>query len=343
MIFISYASKDHAEATKICHDLERRGVECWIASRDIGPGDNYQESITAAIQRARALVLVLTEHAIASAEIKKELSLASSFGIAVIPARTQAITPTGAFKYELSIVQWIDLFDNWDHALDRLADRIKHIGTASQPPAPAAEASRTPKRTKMPVVLVSAAAAVIAAAAVAVLYLHQSVPDLRSAPAKLFGSQIDAMLTRLDLYDERRNAAGHGLHHHYHAQAIGDAVVIADSATGLMWQKIGSRDALTLPSTPDYINRLNAGKYAGFNDWRLPTVEEAMTLTEKHAHGDWHISPEFLSEDSANYVWTSDRSASSGRGFVIYYADGFLAAESPDLNAYVRAVRRISP
>ena len=62
------------------------------------------------------MVLVFSRNANDSAEIKKELALASEYRIIVIPVRAEDIVPTGAFKYELATRQWVDLFANWEQA-----------------------------------------------------------------------------------------------------------------------------------------------------------------------------------------------------------------------------------
>jgi hypothetical protein len=72
-IFISYASKDRAVAHTICDALEHRGFHCWIADRDIGPGENFQVSIVHAIRSAKAMILVFSANASNSEEIKKEV------------------------------------------------------------------------------------------------------------------------------------------------------------------------------------------------------------------------------------------------------------------------------
>jgi L-fucose isomerase-like protein len=59
-VFISYATADRKEALAVCKALERRGTKCWIATRDVQPGENYQEAIVRAIRQARALVLVFS-------------------------------------------------------------------------------------------------------------------------------------------------------------------------------------------------------------------------------------------------------------------------------------------
>ena len=37
-IFISHATRDRVVAQTLCEALENRGFDCWVASRDIGPG-----------------------------------------------------------------------------------------------------------------------------------------------------------------------------------------------------------------------------------------------------------------------------------------------------------------
>ena len=38
-VFISYSSEDQKVARTICSALEKRGLPCWIASCDVGPGE----------------------------------------------------------------------------------------------------------------------------------------------------------------------------------------------------------------------------------------------------------------------------------------------------------------
>ena len=84
-IFITYSSKDQKVSTTICRALEQRGIVCWISSRDVKPGQNYQEQIVKAIRSAKVMVLVFTANANNSNEIKKELALASQNSLIVIP------------------------------------------------------------------------------------------------------------------------------------------------------------------------------------------------------------------------------------------------------------------
>src|ERR1700722_9854167 len=129
-VFISHSSRDRKMAQTISGALEHRGFHCWISSRDIGPGENFQEAIVRAIRTSRVMVLVFTGNAYNSDEIKKEMALASQSKLAVIPIRVEDVVPNDAFAYEFATRQWIDTFDNWEHAIERL---VQQIGTVLPP------------------------------------------------------------------------------------------------------------------------------------------------------------------------------------------------------------------
>ena len=80
-VFVSYATADRKRALSVCEAMESRGVTCWISSRDVAPGENYQEAIVHSIRGAGAMVLVFSRAANNSDEIKKELSLASRYRV----------------------------------------------------------------------------------------------------------------------------------------------------------------------------------------------------------------------------------------------------------------------
>ena len=112
--------------------------------RDVPPGENYQEAIVQSIRDARAMVLVFSEAANNSDEIKKELSLASRYRVPVIALRIEDVEPSDAFAYELSTRQWIDAFEGWDRSIDSLVGRIGQISGAEPVAATAARSALPP-------------------------------------------------------------------------------------------------------------------------------------------------------------------------------------------------------
>ena len=74
-VFISYASHDAPLAQKVCSALEAAGFLCWIAPRNVVPGTLYAEGIVRALDESTIVVLILSEQAVASAHVGRELGL----------------------------------------------------------------------------------------------------------------------------------------------------------------------------------------------------------------------------------------------------------------------------
>jgi tetratricopeptide (TPR) repeat protein len=197
-VFISYATADRKEALAVCKALERRGTKCWIATRDVQPGENYQEAIVRAIRQSRALVLVFSEAANNSDEIKKELSLVSRFHVPLMALRIEDVEPSDAFAYELSTRQWIDAFDSWDKSLDSLVRRIGEIdhGDESERPdggrSSASAGNSRRGRSALPartLAIAAVAALILLAAAAAWLFLRPGHAAAHSMVVRLTGFQ----------------------------------------------------------------------------------------------------------------------------------------------------------
>ena len=146
-VFVSYSSHDREVAQRVCRSLEKAGVRCWIAPRDIAPGANWGGSIAEAIDDSVAMVLVFSRSADNSDQIKKELVLAGDSHKVVIPARVEDLLPIDpSFRYELSSRQWIDLFDDWEAGIARIVERIQQI---MPPPGPAEARAPSPESVKV--------------------------------------------------------------------------------------------------------------------------------------------------------------------------------------------------
>ena len=127
-VFISYSSKDQKIAqTLLPGSMEARGQNCWIAGRNVRPGENFQEAIVRALREARVMVLVFTGNANNSEEIKKEVVLAGRHHVTVVPVRVEDVVPSDAFAYEFATRQWIDLFQDWEQQVEQLVAQIDMI------------------------------------------------------------------------------------------------------------------------------------------------------------------------------------------------------------------------
>ena len=136
--FISYASHDSAVATALVEALERAGVRCWIAPRDVKAGALYADAIVRAISGARAFILVLSENSIHSSHVSKEIERASSKKRPIITVRIDAAPLTPALEYFLSESQWVEpLAGNMHAAYAKLIDAIRSLPPITAGAAPA--------------------------------------------------------------------------------------------------------------------------------------------------------------------------------------------------------------
>ncbi len=146
-----------------------------------------------------------------------------------------------------------------------------------------------------------------------------------------------SMLKDKGFFDKKLNKSAFGFSNDYELQV--DGKVVYDRASNLMWQQSGSEFVLPHKETKAYVNQLNRDRFAGFSDWRLPTLEEAMSLMEPTPENDnLYINPEFGNKQ--RFIWTSDLYKTSRAWIVHFSAAGCYISKLFIYNDYyVRAVR----
>ncbi len=165
-VFVSYASQDAPVANAVVAALERNGLRCWIAPRDVSPGTLYADVIIRAINGTKVLVLVLSENSVSSPHVGKEIERASAKGRPIIALRTDAKPLTPALEYFLSESQWIDVGAGGPEAAEsKLVEAVRRLiahPSGTMPPA-AAIVSGAKRRFNGPVVaLITVIAAALA-------------------------------------------------------------------------------------------------------------------------------------------------------------------------------------
>ena len=169
-VFISYSSKDKPIADAICANLEAATFRCWVAPRDIGPGDDWPTAIAKAISESRVMVLVFSANANASEEISRELYIAANHQVIIIPFRIEDCKPEAGKEYYLGRTHWLDAMNPpTREQLRMLIDRVRSLLPTLEPSgiverAPAAPAPTpvsAPARSRKEIWIVSALAALV--------------------------------------------------------------------------------------------------------------------------------------------------------------------------------------
>ena len=114
---------------------------------------------------------------------------------------------------------------------------------------------------------------------------------------------------------------------------------ISDLTTGLVWQQSGSKFPLTWQQARTYVDQLNDEAFAASRRWRLPTIDELISLLTKTPSGrDYCIEPVF--NPAQKWLWSCDRRSFTAAWYVSIDL-GFVAWQDFSAYYYVRAVRAV--
>ncbi|MDY7039103.1 MAG: DUF1566 domain-containing protein, partial [Thermodesulfobacteriota bacterium] len=114
---------------------------------------------------------------------------------------------------------------------------------------------------------------------------------------------------------------------------------ITDKSTRLMWQKSGSLEGVDWEGARRYVNELNHQHFAGYSDWRLPTLEELASLMEGvWKNGDLFIEAVFDMQQKS--CWSMDTHGSH-KAWKANFHLGYIIDSSFTSKNSVRAVRSI--
>jgi len=130
-VFISHAYKDKGIADAICRKLESASVRCWIAPRDISPGEDWAKAIRKAIGSSRVVVLVLSENANTATHIEREIANAFYTERIIMPFRLDNAIPRRSILSYLDNVRWFDSVNlPVEQNLQAFAARVKEVLSA---------------------------------------------------------------------------------------------------------------------------------------------------------------------------------------------------------------------
>ncbi len=107
-VFISYPHAQKTMADAVCATLEQNKIRCWIAPRDVLPGEPFAKAIIRAMNESRLFVLVFSAETNESNHVKNEVERAVSKGLSIIVFRVEDVVPTEEMEYYLSRRHWLD-------------------------------------------------------------------------------------------------------------------------------------------------------------------------------------------------------------------------------------------
>lgn len=312
-IFISHAGEDNEVSRKIARSLTRDGANVWIYYAQIDIGNNLPESSKKAIEWCDIFVLIWSQFAARSFCVALECQNALHMNKNII----QCVVDNSKRSSKFQKFYYIN-FSKFEKGYSDLTHFLSINGSE----AIMAEDNddKTDNHDEM---------------------TSESI-QLRGTPENLTEKQVEAMIKQYNFFDVKRNKSGLGNQKKFEIQELNSCQIIIDQSIGLMWQRGGSFETMWYDKTKNWIAELNQNKHAGYADWRLPTLEEAMTLmTPINENESYYIDPIFDKKQSS--IWTADLTKNALRAWVVFYNYGSCYENCFDFNNYVRAVRTVNP
>ena len=139
-VFIAYAKEDQAAAERLYSELTGAGLDAWMDSVKLLPGQNWPRAIESAIEASDFFLACFSENSARKrggfqAEIRYALDCARRMpldDIFVIPIRLNACRVPRAIQRE---IQYIDFFPDWRDGLRRLIGVLSAAGSSQEPEA----------------------------------------------------------------------------------------------------------------------------------------------------------------------------------------------------------------
>lgn len=125
--------------------------------------------------------------------------------------------------------------------------------------------------------------------------------------------------------------------------------IVTDSSNGLMWQdeKYTTEEEIATENIKNYGKAGNWEyakqycedlRYAGYNNWRLPTKDELLSIGDKNANTSYKVRVGFINIDADSY-WADTSSNESSAPSVNFRAGVNIANGMKFFSRYIRCVR----
>jgi hypothetical protein len=84
-VFISYVQQDSAIAIEVADGLTAGGYQAWYAERDALPGPTFRAQVRDAVRGSKALVLIVSRHALLSDQVGNEIIAGLEHNVTFVP------------------------------------------------------------------------------------------------------------------------------------------------------------------------------------------------------------------------------------------------------------------
>jgi hypothetical protein len=136
-VFISYAGPDEDAAKSLCEELEKQGLQCWIAPRNVRAGNKYLEEILEGVIRSKCLLLLLSENTKFAEYVENEVERAKSYRRRIYTVRLEEVAVPKNLELILGSTQWVDSWAaDYPERLQQIVANVKQTDQPGFSPTP---------------------------------------------------------------------------------------------------------------------------------------------------------------------------------------------------------------
>ena len=163
------------------------------------------------------------------------------------------------------------------------------------------------------------------------------VVSLPAEPAFLQEEEVDALILKWNFFESEYNPTGGFVNSLVNT---GDDETVIDLRTNLMWQR-GGLDINSIRQMRKSIAELNEKGLGGHHDWRMPTVEEALSLMESRQNSKGvYLHPCFSKKQP--FIFVEARRKPGGYWFVDYKQGRLFWSSGTIPGGFGRLVRSLN-
>lgn len=129
-VFVAYSRKDAEICRSVVIALRQQGLDVFY-DQFIEGGQEWRESIARSIKSCSVFLVLLSSGSVASAQVRKEVNLATTYTKSIVPVMIENVQLDGGLELELSGINFIAYFDNPEKRLLEVVEKAKTLAAIS--------------------------------------------------------------------------------------------------------------------------------------------------------------------------------------------------------------------
>ena len=126
-VFIAFSTRDKVTADAVCYFLESNDISCWIAPRDILPGEDFHKQIFNAVENSTIFLLLASENSYQSQFVERELISAFNSNKYIVSFKIDEQMPEGNYYDYLKNAYWLEGYPYPEDCFDVLVSDINKL------------------------------------------------------------------------------------------------------------------------------------------------------------------------------------------------------------------------